>query len=643
MERTEFMDKAIDAIGKGWPDRGKIKAQKKWTAQGRYRIKRRRKPQGETMTDEKITTEEEAIATVRRDGSFLEYVPVELRTAKVCLAAAKAGVHFGDDSVLEHVPAELRTAELCLAAVQEYGRDIRHVPDELMTMELCIAAIKSRRGAFEYVPEKLRTPELCLAAVQKYGRNIKHVPKEIAAHYGLGKPHRNQGRDDMAMANFNEAIKRNPNNCFVHGGIGELHLKLGRQDTAIASFDEAIRLDPDHAFAYSRRGEAHRQMGRYDEAIADFDKAIELDDYFDSWANARREEAYVMRRKAEAGDDESAGSVESVPLENFPGTKIVFASGAAAREYIGTEDAFTRNLGGFDKSARLKTDRKVATAEFIDFMRWQVLDWTPEQKERVCADMEDAGRAFSGYDLRLPEEIVFISTTGKGEDDAAYCRGSNVIVLPPDFGRNTVCHELFHIYSRNNPKVRDALYRMLSFEKCKPLRLPDDLFDKKIANPDTSDNDCFFVAEVDGADYKLMPILLSSSDYDEDLGDSFFDCMELSFIAVTETADAMTPLTGDDGYVIFDRKKVPRYFENIGKNTSYDVHPEEVLADNFTLLKNGETDLPDMEIIRKMEATLKAARRIHAMPKEKASAEGIKAAGGSGDENKRDDDDNHGG
>jgi hypothetical protein len=53
-----------------------------------------------------------------------------------------------------------------------------------------------------------------------------------------------------------------------------------------------------------------------------------------------------------------------------------------------------------------------------------------------------------------------------------------------------------------------------------------------------------------------------------------------------------------------DVSNVSGFFEQIGKNTKYIIHPEEILADNFALLFLGNKDVPSPEIIRKMKDVL---------------------------------------
>jgi hypothetical protein len=44
--------------------------------------------------------------------------------------------------------------------------------------------------------------------------------------------------------------------------------------------------------------------------------------------------------------------------------------------------------------------------------------------------------------------------------------------------------------------------------------------------------------------------------------------------------------------------------EQIGRNTEYVIHPEEVLADNFALLVLKKANVPSPEILQKMREVL---------------------------------------
>ena len=44
--------------------------------------------------------------------------------------------------------------------------------------------------------------------------------------------------------------------------------------------------------------------------------------------------------------------------------------------------------------------------------------------------------------------------------------------------------------------------------------------------------------------------------------------------------------------------------EQVGKNTDYIIHPEEILAENFALLVLNETKVASPEILQKMREVL---------------------------------------
>ena len=116
---------------------------------------------------ENIKTPEFCLKLMKQNGKALEYVPEKLRTTELCLVAVKE-----NGMAIKYVPKKLRTAEMCLKAVENnysakwYGSALKYVPENLKTAKLCFEAVKKGGGALEYVPENLRTAELCFEAVK---------------------------------------------------------------------------------------------------------------------------------------------------------------------------------------------------------------------------------------------------------------------------------------------------------------------------------------------------------------------------------------------------------------------------------------------------------------------------------------------
>jgi len=293
-------------------------------------------------------------------------------------------------------------------------------------------------------------------------------------------------------------------------------------------------------------------------------------------------------------------------------SQIVFETAQGARNHLRTNDIYLQNMSPFDRSARLKTSRDVSHSEYLDFISLQTLDWNENEIQRITGIMVNIGRSLSDYNMSFPDKIIFIKTTGLEEGNAAYCRGNNIIVLPvitldyqTDRLYNLILHELFHIYTRNNAEIQERLYNILSFKKGNELRLPAEIFQWKITNPDAAVNNYFFSSRIGGRDFNLMPVLLSSGNYDERRGGEFFDYLGLYFIAVTDNGSNTVPLILNSSYVIFNVNQVPNYYTLIGRNTNYIIHPEEILADNFVFLINNNRNLPNMEILERMREILK--------------------------------------
>jgi len=56
---------------------------------------------------------------------------------------------------------------------------------------------------------------------------------------------------------------------------------------------------------------------------------------------------------------------------------------------------------------------------------------------------------------------------------------------------------------------------------------------------------------------------------------------------------------------LLDVSKVQGFYEQVGSNTDYIIHPEEILADNFKFLLVGMTNLPSPEIQQNLAAALR--------------------------------------
>jgi hypothetical protein len=57
--------------------------------------------------------------------------------------------------------------------------------------------------------------------------------------------------------------------------------------------------------------------------------------------------------------------------------------------------------------------------------------------------------------------------------------------------------------------------------------------------------------------------------------------------------------------IIYNIEDITGFFEQVGRNTDYILHPEEIMADNFAFTLIGSKGLPNPEIIEKVKKILK--------------------------------------
>jgi len=212
----------------------------------------------------------------------------------------------------------------------------------------------------------------------------------------------------------------------------------------------------------------------------------------------------------------------------------------------------------------------------------------------------------------LPPEVLVVKTTGREERDHAYTRG-NAIMIPASRARTwrgeramrLLAHELFHVASRAAPAFRDAMYALLGFEPVGPIAPPPELDDKRMSNPDAHALGHYVRLDT-GA---VVPLLTSG----RPLAEVLEETSVLGFASLTLLA-----INPDDGTVLRDANgalslvdaQTTDWAARLAKNTAYTIHPEEVLADNLSLVMRrrlGATGTPaDPEFLEAFEAILAA-------------------------------------
>lgn len=303
----------------------------------------------------------------------------------------------------------------------------------------------------------------------------------------------------------------------------------------------------------------------------------------------------------DAGVDDAGAFDAGPPPPDFVlhGVSVRFLDDDESDVFLATSDDFTEVVSLFDRQTRLRTADVVDDATFRAHLGEQGRRWSTEERARYLSALEELDGALDGLVLDLPDEIVLVKTSGLDEFQAPYTR-RNGIVVPASFITNGVgqelrllSHELLHILTRHQPGFRDALYDVFGFVPTNAVAWPAVLEDGRFTNPDAYSLAHALTVSHQGADVDVMPLYHWPDDIDAALAlPNFLSALDTSLLVVEDTGDGTFAPVDDDGGVRLLAIDETSYAAQVGANTTYIVHPDEVVASNFELVVRKRAGLP---------------------------------------------------
>ncbi len=159
---------------------------------------------------------------------------------------------------------------------------------------------------------------------------------------------------------------------------------------------------------------------------------------------------------------------------------ILFLDSISASKAIIEDDAedFFGKIRPLDMAIQMqqrlpeKPDREKLLAEYRLFLQRDVESFTEAEETLLRAAMEQAYQDCQKVNPRLfPDTIRLIKAKGRHYGPSVYYTRENCIVIPENElteGREgpvarVLIHEVFHILSRYNAPLRQALYQMIGF------------------------------------------------------------------------------------------------------------------------------------------------------------------------------------
>lgn len=297
----------------------------------------------------------------------------------------------------------------------------------------------------------------------------------------------------------------------------------------------------------------------------------------------------------------------------FANSVFRFATRAEAQMLITELDDYTRNWNQFDIDVRLQKPQGRKSA-LLQFAMDQTLNWSDEEKARISKTMKslDTEIKKQKYNLEFPKEIVFVKTTQKEEGNAEAYTRMNWIAIGEEALKSSsdtdlkylVAHELFHLLTRQNAHFKKDMYQIIGFEVAeKEILFPSDLAEIRISNPDISRYDSYGTFTIGGQKQYCTMVIYTDKPYN---GNTLFDYMKIGLVPLN---GEFIPVQKSGKTIIYSLDEAEDFYTQVGKNTSYVINPEEIMADNFAYTLIGKKDLPNPEIIQKTQKVLKANNR----------------------------------
>ncbi len=289
---------------------------------------------------------------------------------------------------------------------------------------------------------------------------------------------------------------------------------------------------------------------------------------------------------------------------------LILASVEQGRAALGKHDTYINTQGALERQIRLHSDKPISPDEFVKHVQQQVIPWTDEQKKRLAAVAAALAEKLAPFNVPLPAEVLLIQTTGEDESGAAYTRGNAIVFSKGRLaGRDAplerlLAHELFHVISRHDGVLRRKLYAVVGFAPCDPIALPNDLEAVRITNPDAPMMDYYINVKHEDEMLSAVPILFSDRAEFDPKRKRLFDYLQFRLLAVHRQAGRWKPLLEGGKPILIDARANKSFREQIGDNTNYIIHPDEILADNFVHLVRRTKDLKSPEIVEKMRLVL---------------------------------------
>jgi len=293
---------------------------------------------------------------------------------------------------------------------------------------------------------------------------------------------------------------------------------------------------------------------------------------------------------------------------------FTFASIEKGQAVLSENDEYLQKMNPFERSLKMKTDFDISQEDYISFLKKNVVDWQDREISKVNKALDILEDKLGKLEIDFSGKVILIKTTGNEEWNSAYTR-SSAIILPikkieayneKDMAR-LLAHELYHIISRKNVLLREELYSIIGFTTIDTIDFPVELASRRLTNPDAYYDNIYIELLYQDRKVKLTPIISLKENYENiDCNEDILESLSMKFIAIEKKNNRWQAEYENGEPIYLDLKDLPTFFDEVGRNVEYNIEPDEIIAENFTMLVFGDTELPSPDIIKNIRKLLQS-------------------------------------
>ena len=273
--------------------------------------------------------------------------------------------------------------------------------------------------------------------------------------------------------------------------------------------------------------------------------------------------------------------------------------------------------------------REEIVAAYKEALAGDVMSFSSSDRDFLNKIIKDVGRMLNNISVDLlPEELKLIKVGGRYLGKNVFITREKCIVIPnyelqkknEKVLKSILIHELFHIYSRYHPAQKEQLYELIGFHKLKTgpeqIEIPPVLAKTILLNPEGVDYHYTISLEIGDKTANFIPITSANFHQQSSRTKDYFPNLSVSFYEIAPTKSGtyrvITAPDGSSPYTFFEISK--SLFEKIGSNTDYLIHPDEILAEKFSLLVIYGLSEGPMSNQAKKQSLMKNIRAIISNP-----------------------------